>query len=173
MAPGPLPRERPPLGHPPQGGSPPRTHHHGDQRGEVAVPHGEVAQGRGAAQPSLRGGGGGSKSHSKGGAAAAGQTHPELGRLCPSAWRARIALQLKSIPVATRGKPGSPQPYHPPTPSVQTDSTSSESCLSLSVGPTAPLPTPSSQHGGREHLFLEPPGGPGHRLVLGRYFQNK
>lgn len=110
---------------------------------------------------------------SKGGAAAAGQTHPELGRLCPSTWRARITLQLKSIPVATRGKPGSPQPYHPPTPSIQTDSTSSESCLSLSVGPMAPLPTPSSQHGGREHLFLEPPGGPGHRLVLGRYFQNK
>lgn len=166
MAAGPLPRECPPLGHPPQGGSPPRTHHHGDQRGEVAVPHGEVAQDRGAAQPSLRGEGGSSKSCKQRGAAAAGQTHPELGRLSPSARRARITLQLEPIPVATRERPGSLQAYHPPTPSVQTDSTSSESCLSLSVCPTAPLPTPSSQHGGHEHLFLEPPGGPGHRQIL-------
>ena len=46
-----------------------------------------------------------------------------------------------TAPVPTQEQPGQHRPHHPPTPSLQTESTPFESCLNLSMSPTAPLPT--------------------------------
>ena len=60
-------------------------------------------------------------------------------RVCP--WH-REGSDHPTAPVPTQEQPGQHQPHHPPTPSLQMESTPFESCLNLSMSPVAPLPTP-------------------------------
>lgn len=135
----------------------PRTHHHGDQCGDMAMPYGEVAQDRGAAEPRLCRSGGGSMSCKQrapigfrwrgGGAVGLWQDRHTQAcnlqgscqRVCP---RHREESDHPTAPVPTQEQPGQHQPHHPPTPSLQMESTPFEFCLNLSMSPVASLPTP-------------------------------